>query len=295
MCDILARLNLGEIMKVIILAAGYATRLSEITHDKIAKTMLPISAEGKKQPILFFILDKLYNLEASYPGLVENITIVSNNRYFDSIKNSVTDYTESKGYDQIETHIWKDGTYSVEQSGGANLNLCRVNCWQDQLNDDVLIIAGDNYFDLDLASVVKLYVNKKLNGEVPTVLVSKQFPREKREFVHKNFGVLDVMEDGRVRRIIEKPGKNGIKVDSDLVCMAVYMMHRRNLNLIDKYMDENVDNPKKRDSLGYFIGYLIENTPTFNYSCNGRFVDIGSPEDYFEIADSETWDKSSAI
>ena len=61
-------------MKAVILAGGYANRLRSVTDNgRIAKTLLPIDVEGKTQPILYFLLDKIHSLK----GVDEIIGVVN--------------------------------------------------------------------------------------------------------------------------------------------------------------------------------------------------------------------------
>ena len=269
-------------MKVIILAAGYATRLEPVTQGKIAKTLLPICAEGTKQPILYFILDKLFDYNERFGNTIEEINVLSNEKYAKSIKKACDEYLNGAD-SQIDINVVSDGTTCKEEALGANGDLKFINDKMSRFGEDneVLIIAGDNYFDFDLADLIHDYYLARVNSISPiTMVVSKDFPAEKRDYVHNGFAILEVDEDGRVLDMVEKPAKDGIVMDSNKGAIAVYLMDRKHLDLIDNYMETYKDNPKLRDSIGYFISYLAKNTPTYNFSFSSRFVDIGTPAEF---------------
>ncbi len=60
------------------------------------------------------------------------------------------------------------------------------------------------------------------------------------------------------------------------------MFNRQDFGLIDYYM-QNAQG-KYRDSLGYFINYIIQNSYSFAYPIKGKFLDIGTPDEYYQIA-----------
>lgn len=269
-------------MKVVILAAGYATRLEPITHGKVGKTLLPICANGERKPILYYILDKLFYYNERFGKEIEEIYVLSNEKYLNRINNSCKEYLKT-AEQEIEIKVVSDGTTCKQEALGANGDLKFIN---DRMrrsgeDNDVLIIAGDNYFDFDIADLVHDYylARAEAGGEI-TMVVSKDFPTEEMEYVQNGFAILDVNEDGRVLNMIEKPAKDGIQLDSTKGAIAVYLMDRKHLDLIDEYMEKYKYNPKLRDSIGYFISYLASKTPTYNFSFSSRFVDIGTPAEY---------------
>lgn len=276
-------------MKVIILAAGYATRLETVTNGKIAKTLLPICAEGTRQPILYYILDKLFYYNERFGNTIQEINVLSNEKYKESIEQACEKYLENAEIN-IPINVVSDGTTCKEEELGANGDLKFMNDHMSRYStdNDVFIIAGDNYFNFRLEDLIHDYYLAKAESAGPTTMVvSKDFPEEQREYVHNGFAILDVDEDGRVLSMIEKPAKDGIKLDSNKGAMCMYLMDRKNLDLIDNYMEEYKDNPKLRDSIGYFISFLAKNTPTYNFSFNSNFVDIGTPEEYEKMQEEE--------
>ena len=254
-------------MKVVILAGGYANRLRSVTNNgEIAKTLLEITAEGKTQPILYFLLDKVRELPA-----VDNIILVANDKYKDQIVNAIHEYASENKCPKFT--IISDGSNSPEHAMGANFAL--------NLADACIPAACDNYFDFDLNDLYAFYTKmENQTGGPVNVVASKLYPDSEREFIANNFGILNVDKDKRILSLDEKPGIENIKTNN--VSLALYMFNRDDLGLIDTYMSITTDK-KKRDSLGYFINYVTQRTDSFTYEISGAFCDIGTPDEYYKM------------
>lgn len=268
-------------MKAVILAAGYATRLESVTEGgRIAKTMLPITKEGKTQPMLFYLLDKI-NAINEEKEIVDEIIVLSNEKYTSQIAKACSDYEREVG--GVEINVVSDGTTCKEEALGANGDLRLVNYL---IKDDVsvLIVGSDNYFDFSLSDLVKAY--KKKRKEVKkdiSMMVSKEYPSEMRSTIQKNYGMLNVDSNGKVVNIVEKPLVTlGYEVESNLVSTACYLLDRQHFAKIDEYMSIFENDKKRRDSLGFYIGWLAENIDLYNFSFDSEFVDIGTPNEYYE-------------
>lgn len=268
-------------MKVVILAGGYATRLVSVTNNgKIAKPLLPISAEGKTQPMLYFILDKIKCLGS----LVDEIVLLTNEKYYVQMRNACTDYDGV-----LPITVLSDGSTCPENMRGANGTLSIANDYIGDYEGDVLVLAGDNYFDFSLKDLVKFHKEKTQNNtskiyNVNTV-VSKRYPESDKAYIADKFGILN-LEGQRVLALEEKPGINNIK--STNACLAVYLFNRQDFGLINNYMHAFESEPKMRDSLGYFINYIISKSKTYTYAFEGKFIDIGSPADYYSMNNGKT-------
>ena len=123
-------------MKTIILAGGYATRLYPITASR-AKALLPVA--GK--PIINYLLDS-YTLP--------NRPIVSTNRRF---AEQFATWEEQFGYD-VELVV-EETCAEEEKLGtvGAIAHLIQTL----ELDEDLLIIGGDNIFEFSLQSFLDAY------------------------------------------------------------------------------------------------------------------------------------------
>src|SRR6266705_3402876 len=113
-------------MKALILAAGYATRLRPLT-DSIPKQLLPVGG----RPMVDWILDGIEETSA------DEVHLVTNARFADDFER----WAEDK-----DVRIHNDGTTSNEDRLGAIGDIRFVG-----LDDDLLVVAGDNLFDYSLA------------------------------------------------------------------------------------------------------------------------------------------------
>ena len=120
-------------MKVIILAAGYATRLYPLTLTR-PKPLLPVA--GK--PMIDYVLDNLAPI-----GGIDRVFIVTNAKFADPIQQWADDYRTNKA--KLDFTIVNDGSTDETNKLGAigDLNLVIT---REKIDDDVIVVAGDNLF-----------------------------------------------------------------------------------------------------------------------------------------------------
>ena len=130
-------------MKCLILAAGYATRLYPLTEN-FPKPLLKV---GDKT-ILDWLVDDI-----DTAGLVDTYVVISNHKYAHHFENWAA--TKKQNIQVVD-----DGTSSNETRLGA---VCDVQFAIDQLglDDDLLVIAGDNVLDFSLSKFVAYAQQKK--------------------------------------------------------------------------------------------------------------------------------------
>ena len=123
-------------MKCLILAAGYATRLYPLTVN-FPKPLLKV---GEKT-ILDWLLDDIETANT-----IDEYVVISNHKY-------VTHFEEWAKDKPYKITIVDDGTISNETRLGA---VCDVQFAIDklQLDDDMLVIAGDNVLDFSLTKFI---------------------------------------------------------------------------------------------------------------------------------------------
>jgi glucose-1-phosphate thymidylyltransferase len=121
-------------MNVLILAAGYATRLYPLTHDK-AKPMLAVG--GK--PIIEWVLDNL----ADVPDL-ETVYVVTNDKFASDFQAWADRYQERQS--KLKFKIINDGSNSDEDKLGAIGDINFVVTQDNLTKRDLIIVAGDNLF-----------------------------------------------------------------------------------------------------------------------------------------------------
>src|SRR3954463_13340534 len=120
-------------MKVLILAAGYATRLYPLTLTQ-PKPLLPVA--GK--PMIEYVLDNLAPV-----GGIDRVYVVTNAKFAGHFQKWADQYRATKA--QLEFTIVNDGSTDDSNKLGAigDLNLVVT---KENVNDDLIVVAGDNLF-----------------------------------------------------------------------------------------------------------------------------------------------------
>lgn len=232
-------------MDAIILAAGYAIRLYPLTKDK-PKPLLEVA--GK--PIIEHIIK---NLEQS--DEVNNIYIVTNNKFHKHFNHWLHSFDANK---PIE--IVNDGTTNNDNRLGALGDVHHV-IKSKNLENDVLIVAGDNLFEVSLHDFINIFKKRKHNFIV--------LHDVKDIDLAKHYGVVEV-KDSIVENFEEKP----ISPKSTLVSTGIYLFPKKTLDLIRKYIAQG-NNP---DKTGDFIEWLHKREKVYVHITDKPWYDIGNFE-----------------
>lgn len=239
-------------MKVLILAAGYATRLYPLTLDK-TKVLLPI----KGRPMIEHITTKLEGINE-----LKEIYIITNQKFFPQIQDWSKTVNISK-----KVEIISDGTTSQEDRIGAigdiNFFIKQVN-----LNEDLVVIGGDNYFEAPLDKFIR---SARRHGTFNSIGVF-DFPDKK---LLKNYGVLSVDTEGKIIDFQEKPA-NPI---SSLISTCIYYFAKEKLTFFDEYIKQN----QSPDAPGNYIRWLYKKDKVFTFIFEGNWYDIGDVATYEKL------------
>jgi len=238
-------------VKALILAAGYATRLRPLT-ESVAKELLPVGG----RPIIDWILDRIEDVDE-----IDEVHIVTN-----AVK--APWFRDWAGERAVLIH--DDGTTSNDDRLGA-IGDIRFVVDRACIEDDLLVIAGDNLFDFSLDDFASFWRSK---GVASAVAVRDVGSRE----LAARYGVVDLDDDDRIIGFIEKPADP----PSTLVATATYLYHRRHVPLVRSYLDDG--NPP--DQPGRFVAWLHEREPVYAYRFFERWFDIGDKKQLLE-ADNE--------
>lgn len=238
-------------MEAIILCAGYATRLYPLTLDR-PKPLLPV--RGK--PLLDYIIE---NLERT--DFVNNIYIVTNDKFYNNFVEWRKNLSVSKKIDIIND---KTKNNDDRLDGLGDLLFALV---EKKIDDDLLVILGDNFFDLDFNEFVSFFRQK--NSFVVGLYELSSFEE------CKKFGILEIGSDGRVISFEEKPEFP----KSKFVSTGIYLFPRKSLGKISDYMKTNL--PK--DGPGYLIDYFLRDSNVYGYVLKDKWYDIGDIETYNKI------------
>lgn len=241
-------------MKCILLCAGYATRLFPLTEN-FPKALLEIE-EGK--PLLNYILDEVNTIEE-----VDEIYLITNNRYYLHFKDWADNVNSSK-----PSKVLNDKTTSNDDRLGAIGDIHYV-IKQEKIDDDMLVICGDNLFDYKLNDLVNYFKTKK------AVIVSGQECADRDKL--KNFGVIAADANNRVVELEEKV-ENPI---GNILSFGIYIYPKETLKLIDQYLEEK----RNPDAPGRLITYMHKITPTYVHTFEGSWYDVGTHESLLEVRD----------
>lgn len=236
-------------MKCLILAAGYATRLYPLTEN-FPKPLLKV---GDKT-ILDWLVDDI-----SGANLVDEYVVISNHKF-------AHHFEEWAATKSQKVTVVDDGTSSNETRLGA---VCDVQYAIDQLglDDDMLVIAGDNVLDFSLQKFVHYAVEKQ------TSCIMRYFePDEQR--LHK-CGVVTIDEEDAITSMEEKPAEP----KSHWCCPPFYFYSRENA----KWVKRAIASGCGTDAPGSFIAWLATQTKVHAMEMPGRRYDIGNLQSYEQV------------
>ncbi|MFP4116193.1 MAG: sugar phosphate nucleotidyltransferase [Candidatus Aenigmatarchaeota archaeon] len=239
-------------MKALVLAGGYATRLWPVTKNR-SKPLLPLA--GK--PIISYTLDELEATEK-----VDRIYIATNEKFEDEFINFLA--TRENSYELIVESQKKE-----EEKYGAIGGI--INVIKKKEDDDYVVIGGDNYYSFDLQDFLQFSSEK---GTVTNACYQLATLEEA-----KNYGIVDVDEEGRIVEFQEKPEKPRSRIAST----ACYYFPKKYLNLFNEYMDYwegKVPKNEYLDEPGRFMQWLVNRYPSHAYMFKGQWMDIGTREGY---------------
>lgn len=236
-------------MNILILAAGYATRLYPLTLNK-AK---PLLAVGGK-PIIEWLTDNFVGIPD-----VETIYVVTNAKFAADFQAWSQNYR--KRHPELKFKVVNDGSTSDADKLGAIGDINFVVTHENLSNNSLLIAAGDNLFTGSVAD----FVNYARGSEV-TVAVYDVGDLE----AIKKYGNIAVDAEGIITRFEEKPQKP----EGTLAAIALYYYSPAVLSLLRTYLaaGNNADQP------GRFVQWLYTRKPVKTFRIRGKWLDIGSKE-----------------
>ena len=252
-------------MKAIILAAGYGTRLAESAQEcddkklkellaKTPKPLLPV----KGRPLVEHTIEQLLKI-----GSVDEIIIVTNAKYFGQFEKW------KKGFEcGVEIKIINDGTTSNETRLGAIKDI-DLAISLENINDTLLVIAGDNYVTFDINNFADFFRKKK-----STVMAVRDVGDK--TTAKKRFGVVEVNEENKIIGFEEKPEEP----KTSLAATAVYIIRRDHVKLVQIYNEENLE----QDAPGFFLQWLHKKVDVYAWKFPaGQYTDIGNLESYRSV------------
>lgn len=210
----------------------------------------------QNKPLIEYILEKMNSL----PNL-EEIFIITNNKYYGQFKKWKTSYLSSKPLEIIN-----DGTTCNEGRLGAVGDINFV-LQQKKINDDLLIIAGDNLFGFSLSDFHSFFQQK---GK--SIVAFRDL--QDLEKVRGRFGV-GVLEQERLIHFAEKPAEP----KSSIAATACYLLKKEDLPFIPLLLRRG-----NADNAGDLIKWLVEQSEVYGYVFQEHWFDVGTEESLREAS-----------
>lgn len=236
-------------MDVIVLAGGFAKRMWPLTKNK-PKHLLDIA--GK--PMLGYTLDVLLDMDD-----IGMIYVSTNEAFEEHFGTFLQDYPDDKVQLIIEPSPSEDK--KLGSIGGLGYLIEK-----EDLNNDTIIIGGDNIFEFHPSEAVEVFRNR----DTDLVAVYNVKTKERASL----YGIVDIDEEETITRFLEKPADP----PSTLAATAFYIFKAETVRMVLKYLEDG----GKPDALGFFITYLVDNRKVTAYIFPGRWFDIGSLDVYDE-------------
>lgn len=236
-------------MKCLILAAGYATRLYPLTEN-FPKPLLKV---GEKT-ILDWLLDDI-----DQSGIVDQYVVISNHkfaRHFQAWADGC----------KLPITVVDDGTSTNETRLGA---VCDIQFAIDQLKlqDDLLIIAGDNVLDFSLTRFIHYAREKK------TSCVMRYYEADEKRLTKS--GVAEVDENDVLRSLEEKPAQP----KSHWCTPPFYFYTAADAAKIK----EAIANGCGTDAPGSLVAWMCRHSALHSMEMPGSRYDIGNLESYEQV------------
>jgi len=153
----------------------------------------------------------------------------------------------------------------------GNADSYRLNIEYYDVKDPVIVVQGDNLFDIDLKDFIKKHEEKKALVTIALARVDNP----------EAYGAVDTDDNLRVKKFVEKPSVKENR--SNLINAGLYLLSPEIRAIVNSEKVKKIVEEKKRLDFGYdFIPYLIENDfPVYGYKLN-VWYDVGTPESYLK-------------
>lgn len=237
-------------MKCLILAAGYATRLYPLTEN-FPKPLLKV---GEKT-ILDWLVDDI-----AAAGLVDEYVVISNHKFAHHFEEWASSRSE-------KISVVDDGTETNETRLGAVRDI-QFAIDALKLDDDMLVIAGDNVLDFSLTHFIR-YADSKQSSAIMRYF-------EPVEAKLRKCGIVEIDSDDKIISMEEKPAEP----KSHWCCPPFYYYTKADAQRIPQAIESGcgVDAP------GSFIAWLATQTTVYAMEMPGSRYDIGNLESYNEVS-----------
>lgn len=236
-------------MKCLILAAGYATRLYPLTEN-FPKPLLKV---GDKT-ILGWLVDDI-----DLSGEVDEYIVISNHKF-------AHHFEEWAATKPQNITVVDDGTSTNETRLGAVKDI-QFAIDTLHLDDDMLVIAGDNVLDFSLTKFVE-YAKEK-----GTSAIMRYYEANDQKLLKT--GVVTIDSDDRILLMTEKSPNPA----THWCTPPFYFYTREDARLVQKGIESGCGT----DAPGSYIAWLCTQTPVHAMEMPGSRYDIGNLASYEEV------------
>ncbi len=236
-------------MKCLILAAGYATRLYPLTEN-FPKPLLEV---GDKT-ILDWLVDDIDTANA-----VDEYVVISNHKFAHHFK------TWAKTKEQKITVV-DDGTSTNETRLGAVKDI-QFAIDELGIDDDMLVIAGDNVLDFSLTQFIKYAKDKQSS------VIMRYYEPDGKKLIKS--GVVTVDENDKVLNMTEKSPTPA----TNWCCPPFYYYTKEDARLVKKGIESGCGT----DAPGSYIAWLCTQSTVHAMQMPGSRYDIGNLESYEKV------------
>ncbi len=237
-------------MNVLILAAGYATRLYPLTLTK-AKPLLDVA--GK--PMMEWVIDNLAPIQG-----IEKVYVVTNNKFAADFESWAQTYEAA--HPKLNVEIINDQSTGDADKLGAIGDIRLVIEKAGLHQSDLLVVAGDNLFSESLEKFGSFCASAKK----PVLGLYDVGSLEQA----RKYGVVAVSPSGEITSFVEKPEHP----ESTLIGIALYYYPKETVGEFNTYIAEG-NNP---DQPGRFVQWLYQRTSVLTWNVPGTWFDVGSKE-----------------
>lgn len=236
-------------MKCLILAAGYATRLYPLTEN-FPKPLLKV---GEKT-ILDWLIDDIDTL-----GAIDEYVVISNHKYACHFEEWEREKTQ-------KITIVDDGTSSNETRLGAVRDI-QFAIDKLALDDEMLVIAGDNVLDFSLTTFIRYAKEKQAS------CIMRYYEADEQKLL--KCGVVTIDEDDRILEMTEKS-----PTPATHWCTPPFYYYTKN---DARLVPEGIISGCGVDAPGSYIAWLCRQTKVYAMEMPGKRYDIGNLESYEKV------------
>ncbi len=240
-------------MKAVIPAGGFAMRMHPLTLNN-PKSLLEI--RGK--PLLEYTIEKIEEIKE-----IDEIIIVTNNQFYDKF----VEWNKKRKNPKVK--ILNNGINSADETSSGLGNLFFA-IDSENLDEDILVIGGDNVFECSLKEMNEMFQKEKKDLAV--------FYDVKDRERAKTLGIA-LIKDNLIVDFEEKPQNP----KSTLSSASTYFYRKETLRLIREFYCRH-----GHGHLGDVLAYLYKQVPVYGYVTDKNWVDINDIQS-LKKADSDTY------